>query len=252
MPYIKRYYTPNKRRGRYKKSTYKKRSYRYSKYAPRRKYYRKRGFSQIQNIGVKGATTFPQKANTKLIYNDTDFTLSTTIGNGYNTSHVFRGNDIYDPDFSGVGIQPYYFDTFATLYNRYQVYASKITVYMTSDSSADISKLIQTSLLPYQLNSLSYVEPNDLRNVDKCKQISWNQDRNDNKRCKISNYCKTKWIFNNNDQSLTGAVTGNPDLKWYWHLFMDTSTTGVETDIQFDVKIKYYVRFYKRAEMNES
>lgn len=43
-------------------------------------------------------------------------------------SYNFRCNGMYDPDQSGVGHQPYYFDQLSALYDHYVVTASKITV----------------------------------------------------------------------------------------------------------------------------
>ena len=36
-------------------------------------------------------------------------------------------NSLFDPDQTGTGHQPYYFDQFAALYNRYTVLGSKLT-----------------------------------------------------------------------------------------------------------------------------
>ncbi len=41
--------------------------------------------------------------------------------------HVFSANNIHDPDFSGIGHQPYGHDTLQTLYDNYIVVGSKIT-----------------------------------------------------------------------------------------------------------------------------
>lgn len=244
---------PYRRKRRYRsKSKAKKRSYygRKKAYYARKNY--RRGVSKIPRIRFGGSKTFPQKLNTILTYNDTDFELTTALGNSYNISHLFSGNSIYDPDHSGVGIQPYYYDQLAAVYNRYQVYASKITIYMTSGSSADTSRLIQTSLVPFQLTSITDDEPNDLRNLSGCRQIAWNEDRNDNKRCKLKAFWKSKYTFNQDDQDQTASISGNPTLRWYWHLYQDTSTMEVGTTIHYDVKIKYYCRFYKRGDINES
>ena len=40
-------------------------------------------------------------------------------------------NSLFDPDFTGTGHQPYYFDQFATIYQRYTVIGSKLTATFT-------------------------------------------------------------------------------------------------------------------------
>lgn len=49
-------------------------------------------------------------------------------GIGAIADKVFRANDLYDPDYTGVGHQPYGFDQLMTLYSHYTVLGSKIKV----------------------------------------------------------------------------------------------------------------------------
>lgn len=58
----------------------------------------------------------PQRFITKMKYAET----VQTNGNG---QYYFNLNSIWDPNGSGIGHQPYGFDTLATLYNRYRVIA---------------------------------------------------------------------------------------------------------------------------------
>lgn len=43
-------------------------------------------------------------------------------------TYSYRANDIFDPNLTGVGHQPYGHDTLALVYGRYKVLSSKITV----------------------------------------------------------------------------------------------------------------------------
>lgn len=56
----------------------------------------------------------PQRFITKMKYSET---VATTAGGNYQ----FNLNDIFDPNRTGVGHQPYGHDTLQTLYNRYRV-----------------------------------------------------------------------------------------------------------------------------------
>lgn len=66
------------------------------------------------------------------------FQLTST--NGIIAEYIFRANSIHDPNFSGVGHQPMGHDQMATLYNKYIVLGSKITiqVYGTNTGSQGI------------------------------------------------------------------------------------------------------------------
>lgn len=58
------------------------------------------------------------------------YTAPLTMNLVYTTGviSVFRANSIYDPDYSGVGSQPYGYDQMAALYGKYDVLSSTINV----------------------------------------------------------------------------------------------------------------------------
>jgi len=74
---------------------------------------------------------FPREMNTTFTY-ATSVVLNATAGAV--ASQLFSSNSLYDPDVTGGGAQPRFFDTLvganatSAPYNNYRVYASKITV----------------------------------------------------------------------------------------------------------------------------
>ncbi len=54
------------------------------------------------------------------------FTLDLSVAGN---SHTFRANGCFDPDVTGIGLQPRGFDQYATLYDRYVVTSSKIVLH---------------------------------------------------------------------------------------------------------------------------
>jgi len=72
---------------------------------------------------------FPAKATAVMRYSTT---LSLDPALGLTAPHLFRANSIYDPDFTGVGHQPYGHDTYASIYNHYNVRQSTITMTPTN------------------------------------------------------------------------------------------------------------------------
>lgn len=75
---------------------------------------------------------FPASKIVKLRYVSDSFTINPSLSGV--ATHVFRANSIQDPDFTGVGHQPYGHDTWQTLYNHYTVIGSKITVRLQTSS----------------------------------------------------------------------------------------------------------------------
>ena len=70
----------------------------------------------------RGIFGFPDEFITTIRYVDV-YTL-TSASNGIAKQYM-RMNSLFDPDQTGTGHQPYYFDQFAALYNRYTVLGSK-------------------------------------------------------------------------------------------------------------------------------
>ena len=78
-----------------------------------------------QKVSVpRGIFGFPDEFITTIRYVDV-YTL-TSASNGIAKQYM-RMNSLFDPDQTGTGHQPYYFDQFAALYNRYTVLGSKLT-----------------------------------------------------------------------------------------------------------------------------
>lgn len=62
---------------------------------------------------------FPDSYSTVLRYADTIvINPGATIG-----QYTFRGNSLFDPDYTGTGHQPMYFDQLAAIYGKYRVYS---------------------------------------------------------------------------------------------------------------------------------
>lgn len=79
----------------------------------------KRRFGAVRRPRVvvnRALHPIPQRFITKMKYSE-------AVNTDANGRFVFNLNSIYDPNRTGVGHQPYGFDTLATLYNRYRVIA---------------------------------------------------------------------------------------------------------------------------------
>lgn len=97
------------------------------KYTKRR--FKKRKSSPRRRVAslnsVNKTNPFPKQFTTKLRY-ETSVDIDPPLGSS--ASHLFRAGSVYDPDFTGVGNQPRYFDQIMPLYDHFTVIGSKITV----------------------------------------------------------------------------------------------------------------------------
>lgn len=89
---------------------------------------------------------FQNSYSCKLNYSET-FTLTTGVGGIFGTEQIYGLNNLYDPNYSGTGHQPYGYDQLSPLYRIYMVFGCKINLTIT-DPSADgmvVGAVIQPS-----------------------------------------------------------------------------------------------------------
>lgn len=81
---------------------------------------------------------FPPKFRCTLRYVEAD---ARTVGALGTTARAFSCNGIYDPDVSGTGTQPLYFDQLMSIYGTYHVEKSRMTFKATGQVSNAIEKV---------------------------------------------------------------------------------------------------------------
>lgn len=179
--------------------------------------------------------------------------MSTSIGGGYYAVNVFSGNSLFDPDQTGVGVQPYGFDPMSSLFGWYQVTGSKIRVrFYTAESP--VYKAVCT-VVPSVDSALDYYDPNDLRVTAKAKQHIISSTEGISRGHFISSYCTTSRLFRGQtcrDADFGAAWNASPTKQWYWHVYTDTTDQATEDSIYMDVQITYYAVVRKVANNNES
>lgn len=102
---------------------------------------------------------FPRQIKTTLKYTET---LKLTAASGVFTTYFFSANGAYDPNITGTGHQPMYFDQYAALYNHYTVIGSRITVRVLQDSATAVG--CRVGLL--QTDDSSYAGTADMDQID--------------------------------------------------------------------------------------
>lgn len=104
-----------------------------SKATPRAKY-RSKTFSVPRWAPVRTSTGFPKQLQLTHRYVEPYYVACTAGGM---SQYKFRTNGLFDPNFTGTGHQPLYFDQVAAIYNHYTVIRSKITARISNlDGSA--------------------------------------------------------------------------------------------------------------------
>lgn len=241
MPYGRRYRTRN--------TSYRKRSQGKSKAAyraRRRRAYRRR--RRVQR--VRWEMPIRQCKYVKFTYADDNFSSNTGVT--YMSSHFFRGNSCFDPDYTGVGVQPYGWDQWTALYGTYRVAASSIKINFYTEEPC---RLLKAYLFPFAASSVDYDDPSDLRQIPRCKCVTFGDGTGPSRHNKIWHYATTKMVnpdFSSTDNDYQSLTTANPAATWYWILYFDSTAIGEAVAVTFDVEITYYTVLKKYNSTNES
>lgn len=195
----------------------------------------------INRLGSNSNNGIPEQMYVKLKYTENVQTIGSP---GF---YAFRGNDLFDPNYTGTGHQPYLADQLCRLYSRYVVLGSKIIVRAaTEDTSATGRLLVRPSITATSISDYNLsVERPDSKNCFFTKE----------QPCKISYYASTKHVQGVKDvqdtiyhgtSDTTGPISGPTGSgPWFWAIATDAAD-GATITCQLQVEIVYYVKLFKR------
>lgn len=240
-------------RRRYRRRTAKKTGGSIKRYG-RRRY----GVKKIMSLRPKWINPLSQKQFAKFVYADTSFSRTLNAAGGYSAYYVFRGNSVFDPDYTGVGVQPYGYDQLcnADMYNFYRVASSSIKVYFRPEETYAGIRRLHVSVIPMRINNPIMTDISDVRMLPFQRSTAYDGATETTKGCIIKNYMSSGRLLteaSSKDFGYSAAYTGNPTGLWYWivHFYTDVYDDE-EVDIYFDVKIKYYTLLSRSGMPNES
>lgn len=240
-----------------RKFGYRRRGYRFKSSFPRRYRLSFRGRSRTNGAPVfrgRWATAMPLSKNLRLKYIDDGFTIVNNVGEAFK-ERVFRGNSAYDPDETGVGVQPYGYDQWSALLGRYRVYASKICVYINDVTSGSLNAAdVMFSLVPMTNNTMIVTDGSSILALPMSTHVNVTPNCLTNHKWKVKNYATTRKVLDNvSDQDMAAVTSSNPATQWYWsfNCFYHRTPTAATT-FTFSVKIIYYLKFFRNNALNAS
>lgn len=131
------------------------------KYVPKKKYTtrKKTNFkAMIPKNNVSVGLGFPKKMCAKLKYVET---IGLTSSVGAVNWYQYIMNGLYDPNFTGTGHQPMYFDQYMAIYAHYTVVGCKVTVRFVATEGNTVGIKValwqndDTSVVPTNLEAMS-------------------------------------------------------------------------------------------------
>ncbi len=168
-----------------------------------------------------------------------EFNLTST---GITAGQAFRGNSVYDPDFSGVGDQPLYYSQWQTIYERFRVLGSKIIL------KAVTSNTPGTHLAVAAIPDTNFVSAaTNLQNLSSQKYAMNKFIRPSGNESTFIMEASTSALFGipesaiELDDTYQGTIASDPAKSWIWqitHVPTDkvaTATTYCNMCIEYDV-----------------
>lgn len=216
------------------------------RYKRRRKFKRRRKRkSSLNTVIVRGPNIVPDRILTKLSYSSAqNFT-----GTGYH-NFVFRGNSLFDPDFTSSGLQPTGFDQLAAFYDRYKVYSCSCSLTMVNNSS----EVAQFVLVPIVETST----PSSSISIDQALPYAKQRVLSGNLGTPIVNIYSsmmTKTIRGENiqDDDYSALVSSNPSKQWHYHLSAQAVPSSANAiNITWVINMTFKCMFFKRKSLNTS
>ncbi len=151
---------------------------------------------------------FPQKLKCQFKYTEFIGYASTSVW-----SYIFRANSIFDPNLSGTGYQPMWFDNMKAIYNSYCVLDSNTQIQIINQSASParvcLSPQDTTSglALSYQMQ-LPYASYATVGAGVSGNSLAYVQSR--------VNIARFTGFRDSEDVNLRSAVTTNPTTQVYW------------------------------------
>lgn len=191
---------------------------------------------------------FPRQLNVKLRYFEP---ISLASDTGSLATYSFRANGLYDPNHTGTGHQPMYYDQLVALYNHWVVTGSKITLRVSTNSSATAC-----GTFVVYLNDDSTITSSDIVGMAEqatAKSGMIGMVQNDHASTFVSTYSAEK-VFGPNpvsNSNLRGAASSDPAEESYYALGWQASVLGA-SNVFVNVEIEYQVTFFELKDITKS
>lgn len=202
-------------------------------------------------IGRSPVYGFPSELVVRLKYCDV-YTMTSTAGSL--VKQVWRPNSVVDPDFTGAGHQPMYFDQLAALYSNYTVLGSKIEVLFSPIpdpiATAQPSGPFEIGLVS-DPNGTTSSTASTLAETTGCKSTLLTiATGGNNVRRLVHTYSPEKDLGISADDDTAGAsIAGSPSATWYWTAYMRDIGLSASSVVEIKVAIDYLVKFKRRDDI---
>jgi len=236
--------------GNYKLPVYNGKRRRYGKVVPK-----KTGrMGRRRAAGFLSTQVIPFERTTRHAY-VTHYQLNSAIAPAYNT---FRANGLWDPDQSGVGHKPLYYDEMSHLYQRYEVLSSKMSCCFSFQSTTGAAHVCMVGIaVDADASCATSTMQNFMERgwpMVSYKMMGMNQSNSQCIKWVNQSFSARKFFRHpKGDSDLSSDVNGLPNEQAYYHVFVGPPNGSTDlASIEVTVKIEYLVRWSRPEEIISS
>lgn len=219
-----------------KKKVYKKRTY------------KRRPKTTLSKTTINAGLGFPKK----MVMSHKYFEIVTLQADtGVLKTYNFSANSMYDPNVTGTGHQPMYFDQMSTIYDHWVVIGSKINVtvsnLLTTNTTSTVGVYLNDDATVTPVTLYSFVEHSKSQH----KQLA--AGTNNNVRFSLNYSAKKtygKSLLANN--SLQGTISSNPSETINYTLFVQPTDQISNQYYVVEFDIKYIAVWSELKDINSS
>lgn len=202
---------------------------------------------------LRTLTAFPTVMYFKLKY-DWIIWVSTSLQTPQ--SYVYRASSIYDPDLSGTGHQPFYFDQLAAIYQYFSVTDSTISIQVVPGT---LQAPLFVGVVPYTQSSLNINDYTEMMELKGVRYRIVNQDSTGtNSIYKKQTTHKIIGVKKSEVLSNVNYICTPSNDSWrlvYWHLKygpLDYNPYNGATVYMLNVRIIYTVKCFNLLDISQS
>ncbi len=202
----------------------------------------------------RGPTPFPDRMRCVLTYADTYVTM--IASSAAKSVQQFSMNSLFDPDFTGTGAQPEYFDQLSLLYNRYRVYGSAIKVVLLpfNTSGSQINVPATVVLVP-SAQSLASLNVNDAGALPRAQNRISTGNMNESNQTMVASHSISEILGVKDVEGadrLQALVSASPSEQALWSIVARSSDGTTATSLAVAVRITYDCEFFDRQVQTQS
>lgn len=203
---------------------------------------------------MRGPNGFPDRIRVKLTYY---MQFNSTHAAGTAISYQYRGNSLFDPDFTSTGGQPNGFDQWKAFYGKYRVSGSACRVISVVPGSTGMSGSDSTGVTCVLVPTISstITGPQDFAELaySKMKSSTYYSPVRE-----LKSYMSTAKIMGVNKKSVeneddnAALISANPVNVWFWTVMIIPINTAANYYWATSVKLTYYCEFFGRLDLGTS